>query len=176
MAAGRPATPTELRKLSGSHPERINRREARFRKVESVTAPKIVSSNPDAFEEFNRVLPELIENGLLTRANLMIFASYCLAYAYWVAALRDVEERGRTLEEPVFARDGALTGHKEKANPAIAQAHQWSLAMKAHAVEFGMTPAASTKVQADPNPERKASFDDFAGGDEADNGDGALAN
>lgn len=80
MGAGRPNTPSALRKLSGSNLDRLNKREPRFRSVDSVKPPKLVERDPIALEEWNRALPELVENRLLTRANLMIFAAYCAAY------------------------------------------------------------------------------------------------
>ncbi len=161
MPAGRPPTPSALRKLSGSHPERLNRREARFRKVESVTPPKRVAADPEALEEFNRVLPELIENGLLTRANLMIFAMYCQAVALWQRASEDLAARGSVLVEEIFDRHGEITGHKEKPNPAHGQIIEYAKMALRHASEFGMTPSAATRVQADPPEDKAASFDDF---------------
>lgn len=163
--AGRKPTPTELRKLSGSNLDRVNRREARFRSVDSVKPLKIVERLPYALEEWNRVLPELVENGLLTKANLAIFGAYCVAYAHWYEAEDDICERGRVLEEPVFNRAGDISGHREKPNPAIAQSHQFSLEMLRHAVEFGMTPASATRISIPADAERADSFDEFMNGD-----------
>jgi P27 family predicted phage terminase small subunit len=163
--ANRP-TPTNLRKLSGSHPERINKREAKFRSMDSVKPLRAVERMPAALEEWNRVLPELVENGLLTRANLAIFGAYCVAYGHWMEAEDDIEERGRVIEEPVFNRQNEQTGHREKPNPSIAQAHQFMLAVLRHAIEFGMTPASATKVCASPDSERSDSFDEFIGGED----------
>jgi phage terminase small subunit len=73
---GRPGIPSAIKLLTGSHPERINKLEAKFRKVEDVRVLKIVERDPLALEEWNRVLPELVESGLLTRANLAVFGSY----------------------------------------------------------------------------------------------------
>ncbi len=158
--------PSALRKLSGSHPERLNRREARFRKIESVIPPKMVAADPVASEEFNRVLPALVDNGLLTRANLALFGAYCLDFAAAEHAQNDVYKNGMWLIEPIFNKNGEHTGDKRKLNPNIAAAVEYRKAMRLHAVEFGMTPAASTKVQAEPAEDKAASFDDFMGPEE----------
>lgn len=164
--AGRKPTPTETRRLTGSHPERINRREARFRSVDSVKPLKVVEKSPYALEEWNRVLPELVENGLLTKANLAIFGAYCVSYGQWLEAEDDIAERGRYIEEPVFNRAGDETGHREKPNPSIAQSVQFMMAMLRNAVEFGMTPASATRVQTPPDAERADNFDEFMDGGE----------
>src|SRR5712692_5728267 len=103
--ANRP-TPSALRKLSGSNLGRLNKRESIFRSVESAKPLKFVERDPVALEEWNRVLPELVANGLLTKANLAVFGAYCVAYANWQHAEDDVFENGRWITEPVFAKNG----------------------------------------------------------------------
>lgn len=74
-------TPTELRKLSGSHPERINKREAVFRRLDGVKLPKRVEAKPYAKEYWDEIVPELVANGLLTRANQGLCADICVAHS-----------------------------------------------------------------------------------------------
>lgn len=135
-----PRTPTAIRELTGVHLDRVNPKEPRFRSVETAHAPKIVARDPNALEEFNRVVPELIIHGLLTKANLMLFAAYCVAYANWVDSENDVWARGRTLLEEVFNKAGEVSGHRKKPNPSIKQAREFRLEMLRHASSFGMTP------------------------------------
>lgn len=149
--AGRRPVPDAIKDLTGSHNKR-NGKAPRYRylKLENVPVPRDIARDEIALEEWNAVLPELIENGLICRANLRIFANYCLAYAEAQRAQDDIFENGRTIEEDVFNRQGEVSGTRMKANPSISQAHQARLEMLRYAVEFGMTPAAATRVEASP--------------------------
>lgn len=150
MGAGRPPTPSVLRKLSGSNLDRLNKREARFRSPDTVNVPKRVGDSPEAKALWDELVPELIDNGLLTRANQSLFADLCVLHAVLMAAHDDLTSRGRTLEEPVFNRQGEETGIRDKPNPAIAQIVQLSALKQRLMSEFGLTPASATRVAADP--------------------------
>lgn len=167
--AGRKPVPDAIKDLTGSH----NRRNPsapkyRYLTLENVPVPKDIERDPTAREEWDGVLPELVQNGLICRANLRIFANYCLAYAEAQHAQDDVFENGRSFDESVFNRQGEVTGTKSKANPAITQAHQARLEMLRYAVEFGMTPSAATRVAAAPGDGQGKSFGDFMSNDETE--------
>jgi hypothetical protein len=51
-------TPSELRKLSGVHLDRVNKREPCFRTVDAVKEPAAVARDPYAHEEWMRVIQE----------------------------------------------------------------------------------------------------------------------
>jgi P27 family predicted phage terminase small subunit len=154
-------TPTARRKLTGVHPERINKNEAKFGKVESAKPPKYLDKI--AAEEFNRVLPELTANGLLNRANLQMFASYCGMFSSMVRALEHVRAHGLYIEISVFdKKTGHKTGTQEILNPSVKVARESALAAKNIAVEFGLTPAAATKVAASLSEKEKPEEEDFA--------------
>ena len=165
MPAGRPATPSAIRKLTGTHLERVNKREAVFRRVDGVKVPKRVASNPYALEYWEEIVPELVMNGLLTRANQGLCADICMAHAMTQKALDEVEDRGQIVEEPIVDKKGEQIGVKVKANPAVAQVAQY-MAMKCRLmIEFGMTPASATKVAANPGSDEVSdSFDEFTSG------------
>lgn len=164
-------TPTALRKLSGSNLNRLNKKESVFRSVETAHPPRYVERDAAAKEEWDRVIPELIANGLLTKANLTLFAAYCCAYASWMHAEDDVFENGRWISEPVFSKDGREIGTKRKPNSAIVQAQHACAAMRLFAIEFGLTPSSQTKVMADPSGERGGgSFNDFIEDQDAEDG------
>lgn len=158
---GRPPKPDSLKDLTGSKQPR-NAKSPRFRKVESVPVLKFVERDADALEEWTRVLPELIDNGMLTRANLSTFGAYCQAYANWRHAEDDVFENGRMFTVPVFnKKTGAHEGDRQVVNPNISQAQHAMLAMLRIAVEFGLTPAAATRVSAEPGDEKANTFADM---------------
>lgn len=157
--ANRP-TPSALRKISGSHPERISKREAVFQRADGVKVPKRVAADPYAQKHWDEIVPELVANGLLTRANQSLCADMCMAHAMVQKALDDIDENGQLIDEPIINKKGELTGAtKHKSNPAVLQVAQY-MAMKCRLmIEFGMTPASAAKVAASPEPERKENFD-----------------
>lgn len=159
MSVGRKPVPDNIKELTGSHNKR-NASSPRFRSADSVKPLKSVERDPIALEEWERVLPELVANGLLTRASLAIFGSYCLAFAAAEHAQLDVDITGRYIEEPRFNKAGDLVAHIRKPNPSIVQASHARLEMLRHAVEFGMTPSAATRVAANANGDEKPK-DDF---------------
>jgi hypothetical protein len=68
-------TPSALRKLSGGNLHRINKREARFRKINTAEEALPTWLDDLGREEFQRLAPELIAQGLLDRGNIMLFAA-----------------------------------------------------------------------------------------------------
>lgn len=166
--AGRRPIPDVLKDLSGSKNLR-NPNSPRFQSVENVPVLKAVARDEYALELWNELLPELIPNGLVTRASVRWVGAMCQAYAAMMHAEDDVFERGRVLEQDVFSvKTGEVTGQKEVPNPAIAQASHARQEFLRFAVEFGITPAAMTRVKAvAPNDEtRRKSFGDFIGDEE----------
>lgn len=163
------STPTDVRRLSGSHPERLNRREARFEKLSSL--PVVKGLDEAAQEIFNEVGPELLANGLLNRGSVWLFAQFCRAISEWQHAAQDVDERGRKITQDVFNRTGEVTGTKEAPNPALAEMRNSAMLAKLIAQEFGLTPSSSSKVQAEPGAgQKKASFADFLSKEKSEDG------
>jgi|SRR5579864_932536 len=179
MPAGRPRTPSEIRKLTGTHLERLNKREPKYRRADAVRIPKRVETEPYALELWDEIVPELVANGLLTYANQGLCADICVAHAMMMKALDDTVERGQIVEEPIVNKAGDQVGVRVKANPAVAQVAQY-MAMKCRLmIEFGMTPASSMKVNASPEAEKvDESFDEFTGGSDerGDDKSGAEVN
>lgn len=150
-----------MRKLSGVHLDRVNKREAKFAKIESAKPPEYLDAV--AATEFNRLLPELTANGLLNRANLSVFASYCAQHSMMVHALEDVRARGFSIGTEVFDKNGRKTGEIVlEINPSVKVARDSALAAKNIAIEFGLTPAAATKVAASLGEEKRPREESFA--------------
>lgn len=153
-------TPSSLRQLSGSHPERLNKREARFTKIEALEAPDWLDDL--AKEEFHRAGPELIANGTLTKAGFQMFCAYCASVSLMIQAQKDIAVRGMWVEEEVYSKAGELVGTKSRPNPMLVEANRAMIAALRIADAFGLTPSSSSKVQAEPGANQKRpSFADF---------------
>lgn len=87
--------------------------------------------------EWNRVGPELIEQQLLTVADMAAFTLYCLNVSRVVAAERMVASEGMVVEGM----------HGPKAHPAVLIARQAGAEVRKFAQEFGLTPSARTRVK-----------------------------
>ena len=84
--------PTKLRELSGGNLHRINKREARFRKVKSAEEALPDWHDEKANEEFHRLVPDPIAQGLLDRGNIMFFAfGICATPARSVTCMKSLE-------------------------------------------------------------------------------------
>lgn len=161
MPGPRP-TPDHIKDTTGSRLPRNNKSPRCYIYRNMVGVPKLrhIERETYAKELWDEVTPDIVAAGLLTRANLSTWGNYCLAYASACHAQDDVFDNGRWVMEPKFNKNGDVSGEVRKVNPSISQARDSRLEMLRYAVEFGITPAAATRVQAEPSDERKT--DDFA--------------
>jgi P27 family predicted phage terminase small subunit len=144
MSGPRP-TPTYLKLLRGNPGRRpINKNEPK---------PEIPAKQPSppawlsayALEEWKRVAPELWRINLLTTIDVACLAVYCDAYSRWrvatealaAMAARDEVTHGLLIK----SRAGEAT-----ANPLIWIANSAAKTMLRAADEFGMTPAARSRI------------------------------
>jgi len=158
--AGRPRLPAGLHKLKGypSHGKNYKKEAeegAHFAKPKGmVPAPKTLNEVGRA--EWNRMVPQLIEQGLLDNAALAAFEVYCMAYSSWVHAADKMKEDG-----PVMI--GA------KGFPI--QSPWWKIqlessgVMRQFMIEFGMTPASATRVKSkQPDKPKESDLDNLMPG------------
>jgi P27 family predicted phage terminase small subunit len=106
--------------------------------------------NPPAFlqghakDEWHRVAPSLHTLGLLSTLDIMPLAAYCQSYEHW----RQAEERLGELAAQDESR-GLLVkvreGHARR-NPLVQIAASAAADMLRFASEFGMSPAARTRI------------------------------
>lgn len=102
--------------------------------------------SPPAAAEWKRIVPQLMQLGVLTSVDGKALAAYCYAFARWQQAERDIKRYGLTIREPIL-RGGRKTKYvRLKSNPAIRVAHEAMKIMKSFLIEFGMTPASRTRV------------------------------
>jgi len=148
--AGRPRLPAALHKLNGypGHArdyKKIEEEGAHFRKPEGMV-PTPDTLNKVGKAEWNRMVPQLIEQGLLDNAALTAFEVYCMAYESWVYAVDKMKEDG-----PV------MIGHKgfPIQSPWWKIQQESSAVMRQFMIEFGMTPASATRVKAKPKDKPK---------------------
>jgi len=99
-----------------------------------------------AKREWVRTGKQLFDLGLLTKLDLPAFEQYCEAYATWKKAIEAVQVDNILLK--------SATGGMYM-NPALHVASQAAKQMKVLLVEFGMTPAARTKLTVEPKKKKE---------------------
>ncbi|MBS7596727.1 MULTISPECIES: phage terminase small subunit P27 family [unclassified Pseudomonas] len=96
--------------------------------------------------------------GVLTEADGFALERLCDCYAE-ILALRDlVDAQGRTYETTSTQGELVL-----KANPAVAMLADVDRRFKSYLVEFGLTPAARSKVQVKDDEPKEDEFAEFFG-------------
>ena len=116
------------------------------------TEPKPLPGDPgcptwlhrEAKREWRRIVPELLRLNLLTIVDRAALAAYCQAYARWYEAEKLVKTEGAL----AYTLQGNVYQH-----PAVGMANKAMHEMRAFLAEFGMTPAARTRIDAKPPAE-----------------------
>jgi P27 family predicted phage terminase small subunit len=156
MTRGRKPKPTYLKVVSGNPGKRpLNEREpVPIRKIPNPPA----ELSDDAKVEWGRVSEELYRMGLLTGVDRAALAAYCQAYGRWMQAECAIGE---------MAKKDALTGGllirttngNAIQNPLVGTANKAMADMVRYAAEFGMTPSARSRIQAEARQEEDEFFD-----------------
>jgi P27 family predicted phage terminase small subunit len=121
--------------------------------VKIPTPPDFLS--PEGLEEWNRLAPLLFANGLIAEIYRGPFAAYCQAYGRWVQAEKELATSGTLLVKAMNGNIGP--------NPLESMARQnLALAIKA-GVEFGLTPAAISRVHARKQDKQQGAWLKFGG-------------
>jgi P27 family predicted phage terminase small subunit len=123
------------------------------------TPPSILVG--DALDEWNRVSVELYRLGCLTGLDRAALAAYCQAYGRWVAAERALEEIAR--QNPLASLMIKTSNGNAIQNPLVGIANRAAADMVRYATEFGMSPAARSKIEAGPTP-AASKFEGLIGG------------
>ena len=136
MAGGRPAKPTRIKELQGNPGKRAaNKREPR---PASGRPPRPKHLEGEARREWNRISKQLLELGLLAKVDRAALAAYCQAWADWVRAHEELAK-------------GTMITFTDKGYPVLNP--WWSVAttaskqIKSYLVEFGLSPAARSRLQ-----------------------------
>lgn len=135
--AGRPAKPTALKELAGNPGKRrLNKNEPKPRQKKP-SCPKHLTG--EARREWNRMSKQLFDLGLLTEVDRAALAGYCQLWARWVEA----EEEMR---RPTFRMVTTTDNGYPVVSPWMGIASQAMKQMLRFLTEFGMTPAARSRV------------------------------
>lgn len=131
-----PRTPTAIKLLRGNPGKRrINRNEP---KPQGGADPP-AWLDTEARAEWDRVAGELTRLGLLTALDRATLAVYCQSWADFVTATKQIQAEGRT----VIGSKGAPVK-----SPWVRIAADASEAMLKAGAQFGMSPAARSKLEA----------------------------
>jgi len=146
--AGRRPKPTVLRLVTGNPGKRaINKREPKPLRDIPPCPDHLYDSGKIAWDRLSAMLDSM---GVMTEADAYTLERLCDCYTDILECRLLIERDGRTYT--VVGQDGsALIKH----NPAVAQLRAADSQFKSYLVEFGLTPAARSKVHAEPNGEEK---------------------
>lgn len=135
---GRKSKPTALKVLEGNPGKRpLNKNEPQPEKK----APRCPSwLEPEAKKEWKRMAKTLETIGVLTQVDKAAFAGYCQAYARWKEAEEFLSKHGTIFKTP--------SGYIQQV-PQVSIAQTYLKVMKDFCSEFGLTPAARTRIQVD---------------------------
>lgn len=143
--AGRKPKPTHLKVLTNNPGKRPLNKNEPEPDIEIPSPPDFLSN--DALIEWGKVTEQLYILGLLTRIDRSVISAYCQAYGRWAEAERLIGMTGLTYKSP-------KTGFMMQ-SPYLAVANKAMEQMCKYAAEFGMTPSARSRVQANPPKEKK---------------------
>lgn len=151
--AGRRPKPTAVKLVAGNPGKRaLNAREP--------MPPQCAISPPDhltnkAKSTWERLTVLLSGMGVLTIADTFALERLCNIYAEILRYQALIDRNGETFE--VDSPNGMLI----KANPAVGMLADADRRFKSYLVEFGLTPAARTKVQSGDREKDKDELDEF---------------
>lgn len=134
---GKRPKPTAVRELEG------NRGHRRHNRSEPQFPPAVVQDCPDwlsdaAKAEWNRLAPDMILVGMLTKGDIVAFAGYCQCYAHWVTAEEYLNTEGLTVQDSFG---------NTRAAPHVAIAVKMLDKIRQFASEFGCTPSARGRIE-----------------------------
>ena len=123
--------------------------------------PEPVSENPDALAVWQRLVPELIKAGLVTPIFEGMLAAYCMVFARWVEAERELRKTAKLVKSP--------SGYPLQ-NPWLAIANRAIEQMRQLGSDLGLSAAALTRIS------RSAQLDLFEQDRDLHGGDGERRN
>lgn len=138
MKTGRPRKPTQLKILDGNPGRRpLNKREPRP-PAEAPSCPAVLKGS--ARQEWYRMVGLLRRMDLLAATDRAALAMYCRHWALWKRAAELLEEEGEMVTV-------TATGYQQQ-SPYIAIMNKEAQIVHRLLVEFGLSPASRSRVQA----------------------------
>lgn len=147
MTVGRKPKPTALKLVTGNPGKRALPK----------NEPVIASSEPtppgflcdDAKVEWGRVCSTLSAAGLMTELDRAALAAYCTAYGRWAQAERALNRMAAKDELNAALLIKTSNGNAIQ-NPLVGIANKAMSDLVRYCTEFGMTPSARSRVNAEP--------------------------
>lgn len=137
---GRKPTPTAIKELEGNPGKRpLNKNEPKPMK-KAPPCPKWLE--PEAKKEWRRLAKKMEQLGVLTEVDMAAFAGYCQAYARWKEAEEFITQHGSILR--------TKSGYVQPV-PQVSIAQTYLKIMNRFAEQFGLTPAARSRIIAEDN-------------------------
>ena len=134
---GRKPKPTAIKELEGNPGKRpLNDAEP---KPERKAPPCPKWLEPEAKKEWRRLSKQLEQIGVLTEVDQAAFASYCQAYARWKEAEEFMTQHGTIVK--------TKSGYWQQV-PQVSIAQTYLKIMNKIAEQFGLTPAARSRITA----------------------------
>jgi len=144
---GRKALPTHLKIVKGTaRKDRLNPYEPQ---------PKRAQPNPPAFlsieaqAEWNLVVQELFDLGVLTNIDRAVLAAYCEAFGRWQRASLLLEQMAKHDELGQGLMVRTISGNTIQ-NPIVGIANKSMSDVVRFAAELGLTPSARSRIHATP--------------------------
>ena len=159
IMAGRKPKPTALKKLEGNPGKRkLNTAEP---EPASGRPAMPYYLTPRAKKEWKRIIPLLEEMGVLRITHGAALASYCMAFARWLEAEKQITARGIVVEEPVLGRVGTtddltVIAIRLKKNPACTAAMAYQKEMRLTLGLFGLDPSSVSRLHVDGKEEQES--------------------
>ena len=146
--AGRRPKPTRIKEIAGNPGNRpLNAREPK----PPLGIPECPEHlNDEAKLEWERLTVYLANMGMLSQVYRAPLAAYCQAWGRWVEAERELKKYGKVIK---------TTNGNAVQNPYLSIANTAMDQMRKLAIEFGLTPAAQSRIEADAPPLRPPADD-----------------
>ena len=93
----------------------------------------------EAKREWTRIVPKLLEVGLLTELDSAVLAMYCDAYGTWVKASKKVNEEGEVVQVGKYSYP--------QQNPWLTVKNKAIEQMNKSLSELGLSPSARTRIR-----------------------------
>jgi len=154
--AGRRPKPTVLKLVTGNPGKRaLNKREPKPRREIPSCPAYLEDSGKVAWGRLSVLLDRM---GVLTEADGAALERLCDCYTDILECRKLIARDGRTYQTTATSGEMLI-----KANPAVAQLRAADSQFKSYLVEFGLTPAARSKVNAAPEDDKKDPLQEFFG-------------
>ena len=151
---GRRAKPIELHQLGGN-PSKLSNEE-----LSGAQSPQPRKGEPEmpkgmpkvARREWRRIVPQLMEIGVLSCVDGQALAAYCRACAMVEIAQKEIDKYGIQFVTHYTDREGNVIVGDLKANPAVSILNQAEKTKKTFLIEFGLTPASRRNLKIEKKP------------------------